>query len=98
MALAKKTRQTRTASGSTLRVRASKTSKRPRKNAPTEKSSERSLNSRIEDYLTRSGTRYPKFLQRIHAQAKKNGLDKLTMREIDAMIKETRKELRLKQK
>lgn len=56
------------------------------------------MNSRIEDYLTRSGTRYPKFLQRIHAQAKKNGLDKLTMREIDAMIKETRKELRLKQK
>ncbi len=51
----------------------------------------------IEEYVNTTG-QTPEFLERIHRAAKKNGLDRMSMREIDRKIKKSRKELRLKKK
>jgi hypothetical protein len=83
-----------------MRTRGGKTFKRAAKSdaSATEGLSEREVITRIEEHLKRTGYKTPKFLQRIHEQSKKNGLDKMTMREINAVIKEARKELQQKQK
>ena len=99
MTLIKKARQARSTAGSTLR-RGGKTFKRAEKGdaSATEALSERELTTRIEDYLKGTGSKTPKFLERIHKLSKKNGTDKMTLREINAVIKEARKELQQKQK
>jgi prevent-host-death family protein len=50
----------------------------------------------LEEYLKLGEE--PSFLKRIHRAAKENGLDRLSMRDIDREIKTARKELRLKKK
>ncbi|HEX4378863.1 MAG TPA: type II toxin-antitoxin system Phd/YefM family antitoxin [Candidatus Acidoferrum sp.] len=50
----------------------------------------------LEEYLKLGEE--PAFLKRIHRAAKENGLDRLSMRDIDREIKTARKELRLKKK
>jgi hypothetical protein len=101
MALTKKARQARTAAtASAVRTRVGKSLKRSGKSngAAMEALSEQEAMMRIEEHLKRTGYKTPKVLERIWEQSKKNGTDKMTLREINAVIKEARKELKQKQK
>jgi prevent-host-death family protein len=51
----------------------------------------------MEKYMTLFGET-PAFLKRIHRTAKENGLDRLSMRDIDRVIKKARKERRQNKK
>jgi hypothetical protein len=100
MALAKKARQGRATASPPARTRAGKPVKRAGKSgrAAVDTLTEQDVVRRIQEHLKRTGCKTPKFLERIWEQSRKNGTDKMTMREINAAIKEARKELQQKQK
>jgi mannitol/fructose-specific phosphotransferase system IIA component len=60
--------------------------------------SEQDAIARIEEHLKVTGYKTPKFLEKIWERSKKTGTDKMTLRKINAVIKEARKELQQKQK
>jgi hypothetical protein len=101
MALTKKTRQARLVAGSVARARSKKSFERAQKNGGSsaiESISARELAMRIEGYLKSTGDKPSKFLEKIQERSKKNGTDKMSLREINAVIKEARKERQKKQK